>query len=246
MELKEGGDLLSLKFRSQKDKRQSGWLVSKVSSYWTKRSRSGQRSARGSKGGSNIDLNNCHDLNNPTSPAEVTDKREKLELEAMTRYFSVYDYTKPDQEAVTMPPLWASKPAPSRRKTTGNIMAIAGDEDPTSQKPLERPVTLKKDPSRERGLSGGRPSLGEPRASLTKAKEKSFHSPLREALAPISSVSSNNDGSSDAPRKRPSIAAGIDSPAIKEEDSLKDSKNRLNEGDGEDDEDASTFHKLVL
>ena len=113
----------------------------------------GQTQKSVSRVGSNADLTNA----TPEQPER--DKKELLELDAMQRYFTVYDSSSKVNEPTLMPPLWAPKPVqetPKSNNAKGILTRRATQEN--------KPVAVAVD-----------------RVAL--ASKKSFHSP--SLLSPL-------------------------------------------------------------
>ncbi|KAJ3371649.1 hypothetical protein HDU91_005041 [Kappamyces sp. JEL0680] len=151
------GDLLSQKFRSQKDKKQSGWFISRVSSFLSKRSQKSTADSRTEAG----------------NDQELPKSREAIELDTMNKFFNAFDWEKPDQEVVTMPQIWTTKPTSSaklvRKKTNTTGFATPdgnAKEDAAAlprtlprQKTMEHPATLTRQKTSEKVPSPLRAAL---------------------------------------------------------------------------------------
>lgn len=115
---KEGGDRLSQKFRSQKEKqsgtgKHSNWLISKVSSYLSRKTTNPSGNA------SSDNIHAALMVSEPSASAplnlDTPKPREVIEAEVMIKYFTHYDYEKLDNEPVILPPIWVSKSSAKKK-----------------------------------------------------------------------------------------------------------------------------------
>lgn len=165
---KEGGDLLSQKFKSQKEKiesngnqKQSLWLVSRVSSFI-----SDAKKTTKSKAGSSDSLN----ITPTPVVSDVPKSREVIEAEVMVKYFHVFDFENCFNEPVILPPIWTPKVKKQDQPFTTQHSTVESNIHPI-QKGLTRQKSKSENPK----------ELSRPK-TLTRQKTFENPSPLREAV----------------------------------------------------------------